>query len=192
MDKNIEQQVINLYRDGVSISKIAKKIKISRQGIYNILNRNKINYKKQKANIDIDQIKNDLKYNKIKYVMKKYNLPYSRVRKIIEDENIKKYEIMTDVLIVEDIRRLYCDVGMTDEEIGKIFNCSQYTVRSFRWKNNIYDKNRQWQRELTKSKFLQMRADNKTLKQISEETGFPYHIVIKAKKIYEQEKILDN
>ena len=194
MNKKIDRIVIDAYKNGDSITEISRRYNISRQGIYNILNRNEINYKKQKNIINFDVLKEELKYNKIKYIMDKYNISYSQMKRIMENENIKKYEIMNDVLNIADVKRLYCDIGMSDIEIGRIFNCSQYTVRSFRWKNNIYNKNRQWQKLLTKKLYLQKKREGKTLKQISAETGFPYHIVAKAKKLYEHEnkKFLDN
>lgn len=189
MNKNIDEIIIEAYNKDNNITNISKKYKISRQGIYNILNRNKINYKKQTRNIDVEILKKELKRNKMKYVMDKYNIPYSQIRKIINNEEIEKREILKNVLNVNDVNRLYKDVGMSDKEIAEIFNCSQYTVRSFRWQNNIYNRNRQWQKELTKRIYMNKRKMGKTLKQISDETGFPYHIVAKAKKIYEDREI---
>jgi DNA-binding CsgD family transcriptional regulator len=79
-------------------------------------------------------------------------------------------------------------MGATEmKEIGKIFNCSQYTVRSFRWKHNIYDKNRKWKEVLTFNDFVKMRSQGMSLIEISKKTGIPYHSVVKAKKIYESE-----
>ena len=94
---------------------------------------------------------------------------------------------MKDRLDKKIVRHLYDECGFNDRQIASIFNCSQYTVRSFRWNNGIYDKNRNWQINLTKEKFIVMRKSGKTLVEISNETGYPYHIVIKAKQLYENE-----
>jgi DNA-directed RNA polymerase specialized sigma24 family protein len=76
-------------------------------------------------------------------------------------------------------------LGFSDEEIGKIFQCSQYTVRSFRWKHNIYNRNRQWQERLPKKVYLQLRQQKLSLSEISAITDVPYYTVVKAKKLYE-------
>ena len=120
-------------------------------------------------------------------VMNKYKIPYSYLRKVMKEQNIEKTEIMKDRLDKRVIKHLYDECGFNDEQIGSIFNCSQYTVRSFRWNNGIYDKNRNWKKDLTKDKFDTMRKSGKTLADISRETGYPYHIVIKAKQLYENE-----
>ncbi len=138
MIRQYDEKVLQMYRDGLSVMKIAKKLNISRQCIYNILNRNFINYKKPSRNVDIDAIKEEMKYSKMKKVMENHDLSYAQMKKIMKDENIKKREIMKDILKVEDIGRLFCKYRMSDKDIAQIFNCSEYTVRSFRWKNGIY------------------------------------------------------
>ena len=185
---NYDEEVVQQYRDGKSIAEISRNTGLSRQGIYNILNRKQINYKKGAKKIDTDAIMKDLQRNKIKRVMEKYDLSYHSIRKIMDKSNINKSEIMKDILKKEDVARLYCEMGMSDEEIGRIFNCSQYTVRSFRWEHGIYNKNRNWKSILTKDIFLRMQEDGLSLREISEETGIPYHTIIKAKKMYTNEE----
>lgn len=185
MRKINEDKVVESFNQGDSITKIAQINNVSRQCIYNILTRKNVNYKKERPTIQIEQLKEDIKHNKLSYVMGKYNLPYSYLKKIMDEENIDKRDIMNGVLSEERVRHLFCVSGFNDSEIAKIFNCSQYTVRSFRWKHNIYGKNRKWQEELSKKKFEQMRQKGMSLTEISKETGLPYHIITKAKRLYE-------
>ena len=186
-----EQQIVLSFQNGESVTKIAKKYGISRQCVYNILNRKNINYKKEDYNVDSETIERELKNNKMVSVMEKYQIPYSYLKKVMEEQNIKKSEIMKDRLKQDVVKHLYNDCGFDDEQIGKIFNCSQYTVRSFRWENGIYDKNRNWKKDLTKEKFVSLREKGKTLVNISRETGYPYHIIVKAKQLYENESDID-
>lgn len=182
-----EQNIITSFKNGESITKIAKENNVSRQCVYNILNRKNINYKKEEYYIDEDILKEELRNNKMITVMNKYKIPYSYLKKIMKQKNIEKTEIMKDRLDKKVIRHLYDECGFNDKEIASIFNCSQYTVRSFRWNNGIYDKNRNWKKDLTKQKFSSMRKAGKTLTDISKEAGYPYHIIIKAKQLYENE-----
>jgi len=185
MEKINEKNIITSFKSGESVTKIAKENKISRQCVYNILKRKNINYKKEDYHIDSEMLKEKLKNNKMTAIMNKYKIPYSYLRKIMKEQNIEKTEIMKDRLDERVIKHLYDECGFNDEQIGSIFNCSQYTVRSFRWDNGIYDKNRNWKKDLTKDKFNIMRKSGKTLADISRETGYPYHIIIKAKQLYE-------
>lgn len=185
MNKINEDLIIESFNNNLSITKIAKKYGISRQCVYNILNRKNVNYKKEDYGVDIDALKKDLKCNKMRDVMEKYNIPYSYLKKIMDEEKIQKREIMKDVLNYEIVKHLYDECDFSDEQIGNIFNCSPYTVRSFRWQNNIYDKNRNWQKHLTKNDFIKMRKSGLSLAEISRKTGYPYHIIIKAKQVYE-------
>lgn len=177
--------IIKAFKEGMSISELSKKYNYSRQGIYNILQRNNINYKKDKPEINIEDIKYDLKQKSINRIMKEKNISYHQMKNIMEKNNLQKKEIMSERLTEENIKRLYCEKGLDDMQIGKIFNCSPYTVRSFRWKHNIYNKNRNWKKELTKKKFLAMRKQYKTLTEISKISNLPYHIILKAKSLYE-------
>ena len=182
-----EKNIINAFQNGMKISEISKKYGYSRQGIYNILQRNNINYKKVKPEINVEEIKKDLRHKSINKIIKEKNISYHQIKNIMEQNNLKKKEIMTERLTVENVKRLYCEKGLNDIEIGRIFNCSQYTVRSFRWKHNIYNKNRNWKKELTKEKYLKMRKEGKNLMEISKISNFPYHIIMKAKALYENE-----
>ena len=184
---NYDAEVVRQYQEGKSVAEISRNTGLSRQGIYNILNRKQINYKKVNKEVDVDAIKKDLQRNKIKSVMKKYGISYHFVRKLMDKNNIDKSEIMKDVLKKEDVERLYTEMGMSDEEIGRIFNCSQYTVRSFRWEHGIYNKNRNWHTILTKEMFLKMQDDGLSLRAIAEKTGIPYHTIVKANKLYNNE-----
>ena len=186
-----EQKIVLSFQNGESVTKIAKKYGISRQCVYNILNRKNINYKKEDYNVDGETIERELKNNKMVSVMEKYQIPYSYLKKVMDEQNIKKSEIMKDRLKQDVVKHLYNDCGFDDEQIGKIFNCSQYTVRSFRWENGIYDKNRNWKKDLTKEKFVSLREKGKTLVDISRETGYPYHNIVKAKQLYENESDID-
>ena len=184
--KEKDNNVIMSFKKGMSVSQIAKKYHISRQGVYNILNRNNINYKKVPSIIDVDKIAQDLKHNNIKTVMNKNGVSYHALRKIINENELEKREIMKNVLNVKDVKRLYCDIKLDDEKIGKIFNCSPYTVRSFRWKHNIYDENRRWMDILTKDVYQKLRRNGKSLTEISQIVNIPYYLVVKAKSIYEK------
>ena len=75
--------IIKAFKEGMSISELSKKYNYSRQGIYNILQRNNINYKKDKPEINIEDIKYDLKQKKPRKALsrgkKKTRLKISRV-----------------------------------------------------------------------------------------------------------------
>lgn len=179
--------ILNLFEDGCTVSEISKNTGLSRQGIYNILKRNSVNYKKASPTISPELLKSKLKKNSIRNVVRETGIPYHRVRKTMQKYKIEKNEIMRDILKVSDVERLYNELGFSDEKIAEIFNCSQYTIRSFRWKNNIYDKNRKWQERLPKSIYFSLRQKGYSLSDISEETDVPYYTVVKAKKLYEKE-----
>lgn len=138
MLKKYDESVLTMYDNGMSVMAISKAMGISRQCVYNILNRNFINYKKPSKKVNIDAIKEEMKYSKMKQVMLRHDLTYAQMKKIMKEENIEKREIMKDILKIEDVRRLFHKYKMSDKDIAQIFNCSEYTVRSFRWKNGIY------------------------------------------------------
>lgn len=133
-----DEKIINDFYSGMTVIQLSKKYGLSRQGIYNVFIRNKIGYKKEKKKYDIEKIRSDLKYNSVKKTMDMNKISYYDISKIMKNENIFKNEIMKDILNVEDVDRLYNKQGFNDEKIAKIYNCSKYTVRAFRWKNGIY------------------------------------------------------
>lgn len=180
--------IVKKFNNGEKITNIARELKVSRQHVYNILNNNKIQYKKAKNNIDVNEIKQSLNYDTIKGIMDKNEISYYEMNKIMKENNLTKKSIMNGRLSVNNVKRLYQEVGLNDKEIGRLFNCSEYTVRSFRWNNNIYNKNRNWKNTLTKDVFYKLRSEGKSLKEISEVVQLPYYLVLKAKNEYETKK----
>lgn len=180
---NKEDRIIELFKNGMSVAKIAKEVKMSRQGVYNILIRKKIKYKKDIKNVEIDVLENELKNKKIKDIISETEIPYHQLRKVMKENGLRKSELLNDILKKDIIDRLYNEKGFNDVEIAKIFNCSQHTIRSFRWENNIYSRRRNWQKELTKEHFLELKKKY-SLREISEMTNLPYHTIVKANQIY--------
>ena len=184
--REYDNEVLRLFKENLSVSKISKMTGLSRQGIYNILQRNGVNYKKKVKSVEPHLLRKDLQHKSIKRVVQDTGVPYHRIKRIMDEHSIEKREIMRDILNVKDVSRLYNECGLDDKQIAQIFNCSQYTVRSFRWKYNIYDKNRLWQERLTKNIYRKLCSEGHSLSEISKITDVPYHTVVKAKKMYEK------
>lgn len=187
-----EQQIVADFKNGVPVYSLSKTYGFSRQGIYNILNRNGTNTSKRSLTQKEKNrmIKDYEKGNSIKTISVEYKVSTHTVSKVLHESNINVTTMKVTHEQREEMKERYLN-GESTFDLIKDYPLSLTGVSSILKKMGV--KLRGKPKKITKDdslKIFEMYQDNVSIRDISRkfdlsDSGVRFHI-LKHKKLSEK------